>query len=252
MAALPVLGHEFWIEPRKFQVESGEPVVADLMNGEEFSGSELAYFDHRSVRFEAILGEVVMPYAGRMGDIPAMHLAGQPDGLLVIAHQTEPSSLKYKDWKRFQAFADHKDIPDIKARHAARGLLEADFYESYTRYAKSLIGVGDANGRDRRVGFEIELVAGTNPYGHVPDNELPVTLFYQDAAKPDTQIEIFARAASGDVTLTLTRTDAAGTALIPLRPGHDYLLNAVALRPAPHESEAVWETHWASLTFRHP
>ncbi len=45
------LAHEFWIEPQEYQVQSGAPLIADLRNGQNFAGPELAYFSKRfSVR----------------------------------------------------------------------------------------------------------------------------------------------------------------------------------------------------------
>ena len=81
-------------------------------------------------------------------------------------------------------------------------------------------------------------------------------LLYQGGPRADAQIEIFERDARGAVTITTLRTDSAGEARIPVKPGHDYLLDAVVLRePAPDlaaEHDAVWETLWAALTFGVP
>ena len=54
------------------------------------------------------------------------------------------------------------------------------------------------------------------------------------------------------VTVTTTRTDTAGKARIAVAAGHEYLLDAVVLRPAPEGAKAVWETLWAALTFAVP
>ena len=71
----------------------------------------------------------------------------------------------------------------------------------------------------------------------------------KDQPLTETRITIFERAPSGDVDIQTLQTDDAGRAMIPTRPGHTYLLDAVVLRPAPKDSEAVWDTHWAALTF---
>lgn len=250
--ALPGLGHEFWIEPEEFQVEIGDEVVAHFRNGQNFTGVELAYFEHRSERLEIRRGDEVRPYAGRMGDIPALRaLAGAP-GLMVLLHQTAPSTLKYKDWDSFAAFATHKDIPDFEARHAARNLPRSDFFESYTRYAKALVGVGAAGGADRAGGLEIEFVALANPYTDDLADGFPVLLLYRGAARADTQIEVFERSDGGEVRVFTIRTGANGRSLIPVRRGHDYLLDAVVMRDAPDGARAVWDTHWASMSFRYP
>ncbi len=226
--------------------------MAQFKNGENFTGINLGFFDRRSKRFDMVLGDRVEALSPRMGNIPVLDMPVPGDGLLVIAHETAPSSITYKEWEKFQAFADHKDFPDIRARHMARDLPETGFSERYTRHAKALVGVGKAEGSDRVLGLETEFVALANPYTDALAGGFPVQLFYQGEPRGDAQVEIFERAPDGTVTVSLTRTDAAGRARIAVKPGHEYLLDAVVLREAPEDADDVWETLWAALTFRMP
>lgn len=252
VTAIPALSHEFWIEPEEYQVESGAPLNAQFRNGQNFKGSALAYFDKRSARLEQVIAGQAMPYVGRMGDIPAIETIAPGDGLLVIVHQTAPQTLEYKTWEKFQAFADHKDFPDIRAKHLDRGLPESGFTERYTRHAKALIAVGDGAGTDRPSGMETEFVALTNPYTDDPGNGVQVQLLYQGRPRADAQVETFEKAADGTVTIQLLRTDSLGQANIPVRSGHVYLLDAVVLRPLSDDSPEVWESLWAAMSFAVP
>ncbi len=257
-AAFIILGattcpaHEFWIEAQEYQVESGAPMLVDLRTGQNFTGAELPYYPERFQRFDLILGDQTNPVEGRLGDVPAIQLTAPRDGLLVIVHKTTPKTLTYGTWDKFAEFAAHKDFTGIRARHEARGLPEKGFSESYTRYAKALIGVGDARGQDTSTGLVTEFVALTNPYSDGSADGLSVRLFYQGQPRTDAQIEAFERAPDGVVTVTMYRTDSAGLANIPTRAGHTYLLDAVVLREAPEGQEPVWETLWATLTFSVP
>ena len=243
------LAHEFWIEPEKYQVETNEPLIANLVIGQGFEGSPQMFFDTRIERFELRQGDQVAPYAGRMGDIPALTTELSEPGLLVIVPQTQPSSLKYQDWAKFQAFIDEKDLGDVRSRHDARGLPENGFYESYTRYAKALVSIGAGQGADQRTGMEIEFVVGANPYTDDLPQGLPIQLWYQEHPLTETQITVFDRASDGQVRVDRYISDHSGKAIVPTTPGHSYLLDAVVLRSAPQDSEAVWDTLWASLTF---
>lgn len=243
------LGHEFWIEPEKYQVETEESVIADLVIGQEFQGSPQMFFDSRIARFELRQGHQVAPYVGRMGDIPALTAKLSDPGLLVIVHQTRPSSLKYHDWAKFQEFIDEKALGDVRSLHQERGLPDSGFYESYARYAKALVAIGAGDGTDQATGMEIEFVAGANPYTDDLSRGLPIQLWYQGRPLPDTQITVFDRAPDGQVRIDRLISDASGKARVPTRPGHSYLLDAVVLRPAPQDGEAVWETLWAALSF---
>lgn len=252
LTALPALGHEFWIEPQEYQVETGAEIVANLRNGQNFAGIDLAYFERRTVRFDLVQDGATTPVEARMGDVPALRTRATAEGLMVIVHQTAPATLTYKEWEKFAKFAAHKDFPDIRARHAARGLPETGFTESYSRFAKALVAVGDGQGSDIRTGMETEFVVLTNPYTAEPGTPIEVLVLYAEAPRTNAQVEIFDRSPDGTVTVTTTRTNAEGVASVPVIPGHDYLLDAVVLRPAPKGGEAVWETLWASTSFSVP
>ncbi|NVK14217.1 MAG: DUF4198 domain-containing protein [Rhodobacteraceae bacterium] len=252
LGAAPVLSHEFWIEPQKYQVNSGEPVVAKLRNGQEFNGAEQPYLDHRIARFEVFQGGTAVPYIGRMGDMPAFAGSTLQDGLAVLIHQTRPQTITYDSWEEFQAFVDHKALGDIRMQHQARGLPDAGFVEQYTRYAKALVAIGSGSGADLATGLETEIIALANPYTDNLAAGLPVRVLYQGAPRADAQVEVFAKAPDGTVAITTQLMDAKGETIVRVAPGHSYLLDAVVLRPAPEGEDYVWESLWAALTFAVP
>lgn len=248
--------HEFWIDPVEFIVKEGNAIVADLRVGQAFDGNAYSYLPRNFTRFEMVNGPDVKPVAGRAGDRPALNLDAPATGLSVVVHATTDSRLVYQEFEKFEAFVTHKDALWTIADHSARGLPDSGFSEVYSRYAKSLVAVGDGVGSDRKVGLETELVALTNPYTDDMSGGMSVALYYQGAPRADAQIEVFEKAASGDVTVSTVRTDAVGVATVPVRPGHRYMLDSVVLRAPqiaePKEKDPVWESLWANLTFAVP
>ena len=252
--ASPLQAHEFWIQPETYAVDAGGPVTASFRNGQFFEGSALSYIPGRSDRFDMISGDTVSPVPARMGDNPAVQLPEAPDGLLTILHETDDMSLTYTEWVKWENFAKHKDFTFVLEEHRARGLPETGFKESYRRFAKALVGVGGAEGSDAARGLRVEFVAGANPYTDDLSAGLPVQILFDGAPKADAQIEMFERAPDGTVDVTLHRADAEGRATLPMKAGHEYLLDSVTILPLEPEKDGdpVWETLWAALTFAVP
>ncbi|MFL4471057.1 DUF4198 domain-containing protein [Tateyamaria armeniaca] len=244
--------HEFWIEADPYQVAPGAQIVGNLKNGQNFEGTTLSYFTRSFTRFDVVQGDTLRPVQGRMGDRPALNVPAPLDGLVSVVHETTPSFVTYREWEKFQKFADHKDFPDMAARHAANGFPAPPFKERYTRHAKALIGVGSGAGLDRALGLKTEFVAITNPYAAGFDGQMHVQLLYKGQPRTNAQVEVFDRPPSGEVVVTLHRTDKSGFATIPVRPAHTYLFDAVALEPILNDDAAVWDTFWAALTFAVP
>lgn len=250
------MSHEFWLEPLAYQIEPGRRLTAELINGEFFVGDKVPYIPQRIVSYAVFAGDKSARVSLRVGDTPGLQQAALGEGLHVVAYQSTVATVDYPEWQKFQSFASHKDLGDLLKRHTARSLPASNFLEAYSRYSKTLIGVGKSAGADRRTGLETEIVALTNPYTDDLSRGMRVQLFYRSDARPNAQIEVFRKAPGGKVTVTTVRTDKAGVAVVPVLAGHAYMLDAVVLRePDPRLTEqigAVWETLWANLTFAVP
>ncbi|MFP7571930.1 DUF4198 domain-containing protein [Marivita sp. S2033] len=253
---LPVVvnAHEFWIEPEAYQVAPGAPMRADLKVGETFGGAVQAYLPRNFERFDLSCSGETQAVAGRAGDRPALTVDAPQDGLCVVVHQTRDYTLTYRDWQKFLNFVEHKDFANAASDHLARGLPQTGFVEQYSRYAKSLIAVGEGRGADAEMGLTTEIVADANPYTDALGDGMPVRVLYNGAPRADVQVELFSKAPDGSVEVTLHRTDEAGRAVLPVQAGHAYLVDAVVLRPvdAAQTGAPVWESLWASLTFAVP
>ncbi|WP_137700495.1 DUF4198 domain-containing protein [Marimonas lutisalis] len=245
------LAHEFWIEPEEYQVDSPGRVTAALINGQDFRGTRVAWFDSRIARAEWRQGDTRAEIAGRPGDRPALSLGAPGEGLLQLVYVSTPSKLTYSEWAKFSEFVQSKGFPDAVERHRARGLPETGFREIYTRYCKSLIAVGDGAGADAPAGMEAEIVALANPYTDDMGGGLPVQILYRGAPRAGALLDVFERSPTGNVTKTQIAADAEGRLEVPVRAGHVYLLDSVVLRESAAE-DAVWESLWASLTFAVP
>lgn len=253
--ANPALAHEFWISPDSYVVPVGETMTAEFRVGEKLKGAAYAYIKFRAERFDIVTAKGSQPVPARMGDSPALNMEAPGEGLVVIVHETTDSTLTYKEWAKFQKFVAHKDFAGVLDRHKARGLPEAGFKESYRRHAKSLIAVGDGAGQDTAVGMETEIIAKTNPYTDDLTGGMIVDVLYQGEPRPDVQVELFEKAPDGAVEVTMHRTDDKGRAVLPVKPGHEYLADAVVLRTTGNDDPdagPVWHSAWASLTFMVP
>lgn len=188
--------------------------------------------------------------------MPAVDQAAPADGLAVVVHVTSDNELVYRDFAKFAKFVRHKDAEWVLARHRARGLPDADFTELYSRYAKALVAVGTGAGKDQELGLLTEITALANPYTDDLPDGLPVRVSYAGAPRAGAQVEVFEKTSSGDVEVFSVTTDAEGRAIVPVAPGHRYMLDAVVLRkpetPVAAATGAVWESLWANLTFELP
>ena len=248
------LSHELWLDSKSFQIKSDEILEIDLRNGENFKGVNLSFFSNRIKQFFWVQNEKRADVISRMGDVPALRITMEHDGLVSVVYESTPSFLTYTDWEKFADFVTHKDLGDALEQHSANGWPKDRFKEVYHRYSKALIGVGEADGADQNFGLATEFVALENPYlDETPDTFL-VKLLYDNSPRIGAQVEVFERNDNKDVRVFTKRTDEKGHVLIPVKGGHDYLIDSVVLREISinEQNAPIWESLWAALTFSVP
>ncbi|MEE9453775.1 MAG: DUF4198 domain-containing protein [Paracoccaceae bacterium] len=252
-AALPAFAHEFWLQAQDYTLETGQKLRVEIRVGQDFKGNEYSFNPEQFTEFALTDGHGKTPVEGRIGDMPAVEIIPENDGLIVLNHFSTSQRLIYQDAEKFEDFLESKGLDWVLAKHRERGLPAVGFKEGYTRFAKSLIAVNGGAGQDAATGMHFELVALANPYTDDMTDGLPVQLLWQGQGLADIQIDIFHKSDSIETTKIHVKTDAEGRAVIPVHMPGEYLVNAVhMIIPFAEDIErtgTVWHSLWASLTF---
>jgi len=249
-------GHEFWIEPKSYQLVTGSDVVAELRVGQNFGGASQAYLPRNFRRFEYGSNGATAPLPGRLGDRPAARLETSGEGLVILIHETTDFKITWDEFEKFESFLKHKDAEWVLEAHQSEGLSQENVAEAYSRYAKTLVAVGSGAGSDFEAGLETEFVALENPYTDDMADGFDVRVLYQGTPRAGEQVEVFEKSDEGEVSVFTLQTDDSGMATIPVKPGFQYMLDSVVLRKPSEElasgRNVVWESLWANLTFAIP
>ena len=255
LCPLSAIGHEFWIEPTRYKLEPSEKIVANLRVGQYFKGNTFSFVPEKFVEFNVIDSSGKRPIDGRLGDLPAVSEHTIRTGLHVLVHHSTVNTLTYSDFAKFERFARKEGNTWLLDAHKHRGLPRNDVTETYTRYAKALVMVGNAEGQDEWAGMPFEIVTETNPYADSSSGAISVRLLWNGQGMADKQISIFRKHGGCEATRTTVLTDTDGRASIPREPGGRFLLNSVHVTEPDAESKhtrAMWQSFWASTTFELP
>ena len=72
LATTPAHAHELWIDPKVYQPALGQPIVANIFNGENFEGNHIVYLPRLFDRFEIIAEKSQAAVKSRLGNRPAL------------------------------------------------------------------------------------------------------------------------------------------------------------------------------------
>ena len=248
---LPVIAHEYWLEPLDSFSASNVIIVAHIKVGQHFKGNNYPYLPTEVESIQLHLGDETVPLSPRFGSNPAILQQSLGDGLNILSVETYPYKINYDSSEKFEKFVREEGIDWVLGEHEKRQLPSTGFVEAYRRHTKMLVKVGDGRGKDRRVGMEFEWVLQSSPYAEV-DDELVAQLWWRGEVFPNSQARLFVKRGD-EVTEKVLRTDADGLVRFPRAAKSQYLVNAVHMLLPDDETAqdtgAVWESRWASLTF---
>lgn len=242
--------HEFWIEPAKPLAKAGTVISAHVRVGQDFKGEPQYYLPSDIYKAGVIDSESDTPLRRRIGDFPVFLHQPVRTGLHILYYSATPGFVKYTKPGKFAAFIRKMGLEKILPQHAARKLPDIGFSESFVRYAKALVQRGPVSNGDHSIGFRHELVAQKNPYGLKGPGALilPVKVLWETKPVVNARVFVFEKA-DGKATHTHLQSDDNGLVRVPVKPGYRYMLNTVTMTAQKASSGAVWQSHWASLTF---
>ena len=243
-----------WLEANSFQIDTNDVLEVNIKIGEKLQGSNLPYIPKSIEEFYWSQNGVKNNVKSRLGDIPAFTKTFSENGLTSVVYISKPSIITYETFQKFEKFATHKDLGPVKKLHLNYGFPEKYFKETYSRFAKVIVGIGSSSGKDSNFGLLTEFILLNNPYTDKIQNFVKLKLNYQGNPRSNAQVEVFERSLDNTVSIFTTKTSKDGIVKIPVKKGYDYLFDAVKLRKANPSSKqkAVWETLWAALMISIP
>lgn len=254
MLAVPVAAHDFWLQPRGWQVLAGMPLPFTVEVGhgsfrERWSGKaerlvalrDLTAKRRIDLRADFQPGGLV-PHLIRNFNEPGLHIIGLTSTNAV----SELPSIRFNDYIKVEGLTAAID------GRARAGTNDRPGRELYSRRAKALVQVGAPAPGDNRfatqpIGLTLEIVPERSPYALGPDRLLPVRVLYQGrplagALVKLTSLEFDAK------PLETARTNTGGHAVFRVPPVGSWLVNVIWTRPIA-SPVADYETIFSSMTF---
>lgn len=253
LSATPAIAHDFWLQPRRFQVEPGAPLPATLqvghgalrqrwgnasrivMLGDFFNGSRR---DRRGDLRSGGPADIVTSFSS-----PGLHVLALQSSYAF----SELPSIRFNDYAKVEGLV----LPlAARQRTGASGKVGR---EKYSRRAKALIQVGPPTPANqamatRPIGLKLEIVPDRNPYALGRSRMLPLHVLYNgrrlaNATVKLTSLEFDSR------PIATTVTDRQGRANFRIPAVGDWLLNVIWSEPVNGDSRADFDTTFSSLTF---
>lgn len=253
--ASEVRAHEVWLTPHSYYDQAEAEVRTDIRNGQNFVGDALRYRPNKIRMLGFLTKTDMLPITGRLGDQPAIQTQAPIAGQNILIYQSQPEKLFYQKFDKFADFVTEKADKNLLEIHKQRGLPEAGFIETYTRFAKTILvrDIPKKGLSDRYSGMEVEFVLEKTWLHKEAVDRQPIRLFYQGRPLAGAKITVFEKSQDNKISRKTHIADKGGYVYVTPVSGHEYLIDHVTIRQADPDKNtygAVWESLWASLTFK--
>ncbi len=248
---VPAFSHDLYFMPERFAASPGTQLRVVFQNGDEFpegvssvkpeklqntrlvSRGGMANFENIAAEATRTIATVRVPAAG----------------LAILTAQTIPTFIEL-DPKKFGSYLEHENLQHALKWREAHGETNRPGRERYSKYVKSLILVGKADGYYReRTGLAIEIIPEADPYSLRPGDTLPVQVLFRGSPAVDVAVESAWLENGKSKMEVVGRTDRDGRVRVPVKAIGPYRLHAIVMERCAEPKAADWESFWASLTF---
>ncbi|MDQ3074300.1 MAG: DUF4198 domain-containing protein [Pseudomonadota bacterium] len=256
LIATPVMAHDFWLQPVRFQVAPNAPLGATFLVGHAALRERWSNND----RIIALNDVFTGGRTDRRGDLQG---SGEFDlvsrfsapGIHVLGMQ---SNYAFSDLPaiRFNDYAKLEGLALVIAARARGGKDNAPGRERYSRRAKSLVQVGAQTAPNQQVatrpiGLKLEIIPDRNPYALGASRMLPVHVRYNGRRLANATVKL-TNLGNDAKPVAEVVTNRNGQATFRIPAGGNWLLNVVWSEPVAGDARVDFDTTFSSLTFGYP
>lgn len=250
--------HDFWVVPELFRVPAGWTVHASGQTGMEFPESEAAVAPERVRAAELVSAGETVPVerTARSGTSLMMEASPPAEGQWWVAVALHAREIRLSP-EQFDDYLLHDGVWNVLERRreaaGAPGASGDSVRESYTKYAKALIQVGEGGEEvhDEPVGHPVEIVLLDDPFRLRPGEELHARVLWRGRPLAD-QVVFAGRAGAGSGPTAHAVTDGEGVVRFHVFVPGRWYLKTIHMERAREASGLDYRSWWATTTFRVP
>ncbi len=249
----PGHAHDYWLQPQRFFLSTGETTAVRLFVGDHFSSeTERPYQAKKTVDFQVVSQNEArdLKANAKDGEKPVCTIAPERAGSHLIVMERDWSHIEIEAAK-FNKYLKHEGLTAILEMRRKAGEDKVVGRERYRRYLKALVQVADKSDQTyaRKIGHRLEILPRTNPYTSSKGDRMAVSVLFEGKPLRGAQVAAYNR--SGDDTQTQeARTDDQGRVQFLLDRSGNWLIRLVHMQRCENVRGFEWESFWAAYSFQ--
>lgn len=244
---LPVIAHEFWLQPEKFIYKRGDNINIRFWVGEDFDGSNWSGNRNKVTSLQLYLGDITDDLSGQLSDEKgdSLQLAVFDEGTAMVAFNSTNSFIQL-DADKFNAYLKEDGLQNTIDYRMAHNETDSAGKEFYQRSVKTLIQVGDAKDNISHItGLPLDIIPLTNPYRLKNNDTLTIRAFFNKQILANQLMNVWQRV-EGKTSRQEYRTNENGEFSFVISSTGKWMVSTVKMIHLDNDPQANWQSYWGS------
>lgn len=250
LLVVPLLAHEFWLQPEKFIYQPGENINIRFWVGEDFDGSNWAGNRDKVKSLQLHLDDLTDDMASQVstekGD--SLQLSILDEGTPMVTFNSTNSFIQL-DSAKFNAYLEEDGLTDALEYRKAHQETDSGGTEYYQRSVKTLLQVGLRKSNiSHPTGLPLDIIPLSNPYALKDKDSLAVKILFQQQPLANRLVNIWQRR-NGKTTRSTCHTDTKGRLSFVVSTSGKWMVSTVTMLHLQNDTAAHWQSYWGSCTW---
>ncbi len=247
---LPLLAHEFWLQPERFIYQPGDSINIRFWVGEDFDGVNWGGNHEKIASLQLWLNDIKDDISNQVsnekGD--SLQLTIFDEGSPMVTFNSVNSYIEL-DSTKFTAYLKEDGLTGALAYRVAHHETGVAGREFYQRSVKTLVQVGDKKGNvSHPTGLPLDIVPLANPYALKNKDSLTVKVLFNNKPLASQLVNVWHRQ-HGQTTRQAYQTNQQGKLSFLLSTTGKWMVSAVNMIHNNDTSKADWQSYWGSCTW---
>jgi uncharacterized GH25 family protein len=251
LLVLPVLAHEFWLEPQQYIFTRGDEINIRLKVGEGYHGDNWQGSRQKINELQLHWADFTDDLKDAMNDDAgdSVQFSIYDEGTAMVTFNNINSFIEL-DAQKFTAYLQEDGLTNAILYRQEHNETDSTGREYYQRSVKTIVQVGN-NKTDvykKQTTLPVDIIPLSHPYSLLNNQNLKVKILFKGEPLANHKIRVWHKQLN-TVKDSSHTSDANGEISFPITTNGEWMVSCVNMICLTNDPKAQWQSYWGSCTW---
>jgi uncharacterized GH25 family protein len=252
IVVLPVLAHEFWLEPQQYIFSRGEEINIRFKLGESFHGENWKGNREKVNFLNLYYGDVIdsslnQQISDEQGD--SLQFSMFEEGTVMVVFNNVNTFIELEAQK-FLAYLTEDGLTnaiDYRKEHNETDSIGREWYE---RSVKTILQVGNnkTDSYKKQTSLPLDIVPLSHPYAVAAKQQMKMKVLFNKQPLTNQKVRVWHKMPDG-VTDSSYTSNENGEISFTVMPKGEWMVSCINMVRLNNDPQAQWQSYWGSCTW---